>query len=53
MGLAPADVSYLRIMGIGLQEAWDLSPRAAADYLAMRPGNAGFHDPATLATTLE
>lgn len=51
-GLAPADVSYLRIMGIGLRETWDLSPRAAADYLAMRPGNAGFHDPAVLATSL-
>lgn len=52
MGLAPADVSYLRIMGIGLQETWDLGPRAAADYLALRPGNAGFHDPAALATNL-
>lgn len=51
-GLAAADVSYLRIMGIGLAESWDLSSRAAADYLAMRPGNAGVHDPAALATSL-
>lgn len=51
-GLAPADVSYLRVMAIGLAEAWGLDARAAADYLAMRPGNAGVHDPAKLATTL-
>ncbi len=50
--LASADVSYLRIMAIGLAETWDLSPRAAADYLAMRPGNAGVHDPVELAITL-
>lgn len=51
-GLNPADVSYLKIMAIGLAEAWDLSPRDAAGYLAMRPGNAGFHDPTALAITL-
>ncbi len=50
-GLSPADASYLKIMGIGLMETYDLSARGAADYLAMRPGNAGFHDPAALATT--
>lgn len=50
--LAPADTSYLSVMGRGLMESWGLSARAAADYLASRPGNAGFHDPRVLATTL-
>lgn len=51
-GLNAADPSYLQIMAIGLAETWDMDVRAAADYLAMRPGNAGVHDPAALATTL-
>lgn len=51
--LTPADSSYLTVMGRGLIESWGLTPRAAADYLASRPGNAGVHDPAALATTLE
>lgn len=50
--LAAADPSYLTVMGKGLVESWGLSPRAAADYLASRPGNAGFFDPDELATTL-
>lgn len=49
--LAAADPSYLRVMALGLAEAWGLSARQAADYLAMRPGNAGVHDPAQLAIT--
>lgn len=51
-GLNPADASYLRVMGIGLMETYELSARGAADYLVMRPGNAGFHDPVELAITL-
>ena len=50
--LAPADSSYLTVMGRGLMESWNLTPRAAADYLASRPGNAGSCDPEALATTL-
>lgn len=50
--LAPADSSYLSVMGLGLMESWDLTARAAADYLASRPGNAGFYDPGELAATL-
>ncbi len=50
--LAPADPSYLRVMALGLQQSWDMSPTEVADYLASRPGNAGVLDPAVLATTL-
>lgn len=51
-GLAPADVSYLSVMAVGLAQSWDLDARGAADYLAVRPGNAGHFDPGELATTL-
>ena len=51
-GLAPADLSYLRVMAIGLAEAWGFDPRAAADYLSSRPGNAGRFDPSRLADDL-
>lgn len=50
-GLNAADTSYLQVMAIGLMETYEFSPRGAADYLAMRPGNAGVHDPVALATT--
>ena len=49
--LAPADLSYLQVMAAGLRQAWSLSARETADYLAGRPGNAGFFDPGELATT--
>lgn len=39
--LRPAHPSYLRVVGLGLIEAWDLDPVAVADYLAGRDGNRG------------
>ena len=50
--LTTADLSYLTVMGRGLMQSWNVTARAAADYLASRPGNAGFVDPGILATTL-
>ncbi len=50
--LNPAGVPYLRVMGLGLGETWQLSPEAAADYLAERRGNAGQVDAGALADAI-
>ena len=50
--LAPADVSYLKVMASGLMQAWNLTIEESVTYLAGRPGNAGFFDPGDLATSL-
>jgi hypothetical protein len=48
----PAHHSYLRVVGLGLMETWDLDPRAAAAYLASSTGNAASVEPAALAADL-
>ena len=48
----PADRSYLRVVGLGLMQAFGLTAPAAADYLATADGNAGQIDPVELAADL-
>lgn len=50
--LRPAHRSYLRVVGLGLMETWDLDPPTAAAYLAGSAGNAASVDTAALAADL-
>lgn len=50
--LRPADPSYLVTMARGLMSSHGLTAKAAADYLASRPGNAGWINPAEFAATI-
>lgn len=48
----PAHPTYLRAMGLGLIQGWDLSPSEAARHLAAKPGNRGHIDAEVLAADL-